>query len=387
MTATSANRPARVWFIQPRVEHYRLPVFDGLAEAGAGTYTFEVMGPMKDGEAVGGGARPYLREIPAGTSKRLGLSFTSWPTAEELVRAERPDCVVLQVNPRNTTAWSLPKVNRSLGIATIGWSKIHSFSGLPQPVMRVVKSRLYRRYDQVICYGQSALGELKGLGFPEERAVVAQNTIDTRRIFDRGEEIATRGRQLRVAAGLGDGKMIICVGRMDPEKRHGDLLDAWPTLIKADPSLSLVLVSGGPLLEEIRDRAKAIDPERILVTGRVPEGDDYAWIAAADMAVYPGAVGLAINQTLAFGKPVLIADEWGSDAEIVRHGQTGWRFPRGDIDAMARQILEVFTSDEQRTAVMETAVSMMRDEVTIENMVRNIDTAVRRALASRPDTE
>src|SRR5262245_33638788 len=162
--------------------------------------------------------------------------------------------------------------------------------------------------------------------------------------------IRARGDELRRAAGLEGRKILLCIGRMDPEKRHGDLLEAWPRLRTLDPDLRLVMVAGGPLLETVRARAAAVDPERIVVTGRVPEGDDYAWVSACDMGVYPGAVGLAINISLAFGKPTLIADERGSDAEIVRHGVTGWRFRRGDLDALIAAVQRVLENPAEAAA-------------------------------------
>ncbi len=246
--------------------------------------------------------------------------------------------------------------------------------------MRMVKKRFFSRFDRAICYGKSSMRELVGLGYAPDRARVAQNTIDTGRIFTQGERIAERGRQLRTEQGLDGRKVIVSIGRMDPPKRHEDLLDAWPRLRSIDPSLSLVLVSGGQLLESIRQRAAQVDGENIHVLGRVPEGDDYAWLAAGDLAIYPGAVGLAINQSLAIGCPTIIADEHGADAEIIMHEQTGWRFARGDLDALSATVGRVLGDDSQRARVVGQARKMMKDKVTIENMVTCIDATIREAI-------
>lgn len=375
------NGPKQVWMFQPRIEHYRVPIWDLLQQQAGRDYRITVHGPLQDGHTFGGPARDYTHDLPYEVCSRLGQECSHWPGADALIERDKPDVVIVAANPRNLSCWKLPKVCRRIGAACVCWTKVHSFSGaIPPAALRLVKRRFFKRFDRAICYGESSFKELVSLGFPEDRARVAQNTIDTRRIFDQGEHIAERGRTLRSELGLSGRKVIVCIGRMDPEKRHGDLLDAWLDVKSNHPDLSLVLVSGGPLLEPIRQRAAEIDREHIHVLGRVPEGDDYAWLAAADLAVYPGAVGLAINQSLAIGCPTIIADESGADAEIITHGRTGWRFPRGDRRALVETINHVLADHEQRQRIVEQARTMMKEQVTIENMVNCIDTTIREAL-------
>ncbi len=378
--ARAGDRPFQVWDFHPRVEHYRIALWDEITRLGAGTYELTVCGPLTDGGAFGGGKRPYFREFPADTSKRLGVSMLQWRGAEKIVAAEQPEVVIVSANPRNRSNWLLPGVVHSYGGAAVCWTKTHSYSRIPRIIADTIKKRFYSRYDRAICYGKQSMTELTALGFPADRARVAQNTIDTRRIFEDSADIAARGEELRAEAELTDATILLSIGRMDPEKRHQDLLDAWPRLRQLDSVLAMVLVSGGPMLEDIRAKAKQLDPDRILVTGRVPEGDDYCWIAASDVCIYPGAVGLAINQSLALGRPTVIADEYGADSEILKHDQTGWRYPRGDIDALVQTMSSVLGDDTTRDRITGAAVQMMRDEVTVENQARSIDQTIRDAL-------
>ncbi len=387
--AATDPRPAKVWIIQPKIEHYRTPIFDGLVERGAadGTYGLTVLGTLDGGKAFGGSARPYFVSCPRREFRRLNVLLFEWPDAERLVREQRPDTVLIEANTRNLTSWRLPVLCRKLGIPVVGWSKVHSYSKA-SAIMGVVKRRFFRRFDRMICYGESSYDELVSLGYPHERALIANNTIDTRRIFTEGDRLRARGEEIRRERGLVGKRLLLCIGRMDADKRHQDLLDAWPALRALDPRLVLVLISGGPLLEDIRAKAAALDPERILVTGRVPEGDDYAWIAASDVCVYPGAVGLAINQSLAFGKPTLIADERGADSEILIGAdspatQTGWRFERGNLDAMVAGVRMILEGGAATEAVCRRAMELMRDKVTIDNMIGSIDRTIRLALAMR----
>ncbi len=385
--ATPRPEPAKVWIYQPHVEHYRIPIFDGLVQRGRadGAYELTVLGTLQNGKtAYGGEARPYFIHCPLETDKFLKkITYFNWPGAQQRIADGRPDVVIMGANPRNSTCWRLPKVIKSMGSAVVGWSKVHSYGGVPPFVMTRVKRRFYPRFDRMICYGDSSLKELLELGYPPNRAVVAQNTIDTRRIFNDSERIAARAKELRAEHGLTDKKILLCVGRFDPDKRHQDLLDVWPRVRELDSSLVMVLVGGGQLLDEIKAKAAALDPQRILLTGRVAEGDDYAWIAASDLTIYPGAVGLAINQSLALGRPTIIADELGADSEIVEHAVTGWRYPRANLDELFRTVRNVFADSESTHRVTTAARTLMRDKVTIDNMIGALDRSIRLALEVR----
>lgn len=373
---------SQVWILQPTVEHYRAPVFDAVRARGQGRYALRVLGPLEGGAGTGGVERDWFDHQPYVTRTFGGQPATWWPGVEGRVARGKPAALIVGTSPRCVSAWRLPSVCRRAGTVPICWSKIHSFSGLPTLITEGAKKALYRRYDRAIVYGEASRDELVALGFPTDRVHVAHNTIDTTRIFTDGERIAARGRALLAGAGLTGRRVIVCVGRMQADKRQGDLLGAWPMLKILDPELALVLVGGGPDLETRREQARALDPrgEDILVTGRVPEGDDYAWLSAASLAIFPGAVGLAINQSMAFGTPTIIADERGADGEIVAHGETGWRYPRGDIAALVDTVALVTRDAAGAEAVATRARRYMRDEITLDHMAEVLDQAITAAL-------
>jgi glycosyltransferase involved in cell wall biosynthesis len=375
--------PTAVHILQPVIEHYRLPVFDAVLERAGGDYTLAVHGRLIDGEAKGGGTRPYLRHHPYEERRVAGLRFFHWPGIDAELEMARPAVVIANTHLRLLNCWRLPATCARLGAVPVTWGKVHSFSGLPPALLRLGKRRLYRPFARHIVYGEASRRELLEVGIPDETIFIAQNTIDTRSIFDDAESFRRRAAELRRVNAFDDAKILLSVARFDPEKRLGDLVDAWPRLRELDPALRLVLVGGGPLLDEIRARAAAVDSERILVTGRVPVGDDYGWIAAADMTFQCGAVGLAINQSLAFGKPTIIADEYGSDTELVEHGRTGWRYPRGDLDALTGTVREIIAEPKRARAIAAAGRALVHDHANIDRMADAFDACIRAALRLR----
>jgi glycosyltransferase involved in cell wall biosynthesis len=106
------------------------------------------------------------------------------------------------------------------------------------------------------------------------------------------------------------------------------------------------------------------------------------------VSIYPGAVGLAINQSLAFGKPTIIANEIGADSEILvgaesPAAQTGWRYERGNLSAMVAGVRDILAGGAAVDRVCERAMVLMRDKVTLDNMVGAIDRSIRLAMALR----
>jgi glycosyltransferase involved in cell wall biosynthesis len=348
------------------IMHYRLPFLDLLIKRGHAQYDVRVIGPTDRGRAFGGGERPYIEHMDI--SPGLGNLGMTYVGGSELIEREKPEIVMAYANPRNRFAWQIPGLCRTYGGISVAWTKSRSRTNLPAPLLNGMKRSFYTRYDRLFTYGPQSTSELISNGVKSDRIYTAYNTIDTRRVFAERDALCEGGRKLREQNGLSDRKILLCIAKMEPQKRHLDLLEAWPIIRELDTSLTLVLAGRGSLSAQIRERAEGIDPDRILFLGGVPEGDDYRWIATSDMTVQCGAVGLAINQSMAFGTPTVIADEVGPDAEIVQHGITGWRYKKGSIDGLVDAIRTVLGDSESRVRITDRAREFMRTEATIEHM-------------------
>lgn len=373
-----------LWVLQKEIHHYRLPVWDEFVARHGDRFDLTVLGGLKDGLPYGGSeSRTYIHELS--TRDENGRLRDAWREIPARLAEHRPDVCISELNPRYPMCWRLPGLCRRRGIALVGWSKVYgAASSLRLPVQRWLKATLMRRYPVLMVYGRASLEELRRYGIDPQRVVVTHNTIDTRRIFHDPQPIYDRANALRHEHGLEDKRIALIIARMQQDKRQGDVLEAWPQLREIDDDLVLVLVGGGEELEAIRRRAAELDAGRILVTGRVPEGDDYAWIAAADYNLQPGAVGLAINQSMALATPTIIADEPGPDAEMVVHGETGWRYRRGDREDLVRVMREVQHNPERTRRVAEAAREHIRSTVNIEQMVERIAESAEKALQLKP---
>jgi len=381
----SDGRPRELWIVEEVFVHYRVPVWDRIADRLGPEWRMRVFADPQQSDKTLRGARPYFE--PQRTPFRLGGRVYSWPGLLDRIRAECPAVVFASATPRCSTVWRLPGACRAAGALLIAWTKGHRELDTPGgAVADFIRRAVLRRFDGVMCYGQSARKDLLRLGLPASRIFVAQNSIDTDRIFTDRDALMAEGERLKRVHGLDGRRIVLYCSSMFPKKRQMDLVEAWPMLRERFPDLVLVFVGGGEMLEAVRARAKEVDPERILVLGRVAEGVDYHWIAACDIAVQCGGLGLAINQYLAFGKPALVADEPGVDGELVLDGVTGFRYRKGDPAALAQAIVRILDDPATTRRVAERGRELVRTSGSIDRMVDGVVEAMEkggRGLGSR----
>ncbi len=385
MTSATDQRPTptkSVWIVQRYLAHYRIPVLDRLdarlRERGA---RLRLLFDPERLEGHPDTSRAYcdgtLRTLE---SRPFGLIRWYQPDLVGRIARERPAAVFVEGTPRITTNFRVPGACRSVGAKSFLWTKGHRELGRAGgPLVDFFRAAFAKRFSGLVCYGKSSRDDLVRIGVPAERITIAQNTIDTTRIFEDRAALEQAGRDLVRREGLEGKRIILYCSTMYPKKRQADLIEAWPQLREEFPDAVLVFVGGGQMLEEMRVKAKAVDPERIRLTGRVPEGVDYHWIAACEVSVMCGGLGLAIQQAMAFGKPMVVADEPGADGEIVEHGVTGWRYPKGDVAALASTVAGILRDPAGASRVAQVGMERVRHEVNIDRMVDGFMAALEKA--------
>ena len=389
--APTHGRPARtdgvaagreIWIVQRYLAHYRLPVLDRLAERLAERgFTLKVVFDPNRLEGPADPTRPYCDTfVQLKDVRPLGITCWTQPGLLDGIRSRRPAAVVVEGTPRILTNLRVPGVTRASGGVPLLWSKGQTEDGTPGGrISDLLRFRFANLFDGVICYGEGGKRELERIGIPGGRITIARNTIDTSRIFAELGQRDARAAELKAAHGLESRKIVLYCGTMYPKKRHLDLIDAWPAIRAVHPDAVLVMVGGGKMLDEVKARSAALGGDDVRILGRVAEGEDYRWIGACDVSVMCGGLGLAIQQTLAFGRPMVVADEPGVDGEIVRHGETGWRYPTGDVNALAATVNAVLADPAGTAAIARRGQDLVRDEVNIDGMVDGFLTALERA--------
>ena len=188
-------------------------------------------------------------------------------------------------------------------------------------------------------------GEIAGRGIPENKITVIPNAVNVEDFsFGNAPDI-----KLQAELGLGDATVLGFIGSFYAYEGIPLLLEAMPALLGADPTTRLLLVGGGPQDSMIRARVEALGLQDVVVlTGRVPHHQVQTYYDLVDIFVYPRlpmrltdlVTPLKPLEAMAQGKQV-VASDVGGHQELIRHGETGWLFRAGSVDALVNAVMEL----------------------------------------------
>ena len=152
---------------------------------------------------------------------------------------------------------------------------------------------------------------------PREKIFVIRNGSPIER-FD-----PTRAAPPALRAALGidqNAPVVLVLARLEPQKGHRVLLEAWKSVAQSYPAARLVCAGDGVLRAELEAQAAALGiAGSVSFVGQQPNVPD--WLALADFTVLPSfyeGLPLAAIESLAAGRPV-------TDRPENRSSRCAWR--------------------------------------------------------------
>jgi glycosyltransferase involved in cell wall biosynthesis len=366
--------PYRLGLQQRVFPAYRAPFFDALARActrGLSVFSGEPMddealgqeGVLNDAQHILArnyyfGAGPFLTVWQHG--------FLNW------LDHWNPDILIVEANPRNASTNPALQWMRSRHRPVIGWGLGAPPVRGPLPeVFEKSRRRFLARFDALIAYSNTGVKQFMAAGFPKERIFLAPNAVTPR------PALPPASRPDTFAGGK---PAVLFVGRLQPRKRVDALIRACAEL-PHDLHPRLVIVGDGPSRPELEALAQAVYPEAQFV------GEKHAsalapYYAAADLFVLPGTGGLAVQQAMAAGLPVLVAEADGTQADLVRP-QNGWLMPPGDDAALTALLAEALSDPERLRRMGQESFRIVSEEVNLDIMVDVFAQAARCVMGDR----
>lgn len=294
----------------------------------------------------------------------------------------RYDVLSMTINGRTELATCVA-VARARKIPIVLWTGMwwHPqtlFHRLTWPATRA----LYQSADALVVYGNHVRSFLLQLGVPADRIFVAEHSVDNA-LYMRPVDEASRARVREQAGVTPDRPMVLCVGRLVPEKGLGILIRAMTGLDSPRPLLAVV--GTGPCGPELQGLAQEVSVDLALLGAMTPAGmpDIYA---AADVVVLPSVTtpmsrelwGVTVNEAMCQGRAVLVTDAVGAAAGgLVVDGRTGVVVPEQDVLAMRGALERLLASPEDRATLGAAAL-----ERVAANTHEAMATAFARAFAS-----
>ncbi|OGZ05804.1 MAG: hypothetical protein A2845_03300 [Candidatus Lloydbacteria bacterium RIFCSPHIGHO2_01_FULL_49_22] len=145
-------------------------------------------------------------------------------------------------------------------------------------------------------------------------------------------------------------KIVLSIGRLQPEKNFHGLIRAFARVKKVRDDTMLLIVGSGPLRERLLLLASSLGLSGSVIV--LPWARDVvSYYKTCDLYVQPSLYegwGLAVAEAMAAGAPVLMTDV-GVAGELVRDKETGIVIPVGDEGALADAMLEILADATLRT--------------------------------------
>lgn len=365
----------RIAIVQSSLEHYRHCFFEALARSN----------PDWVVEIVHGGANPSTQSRPESQSfletmirvtriRLLGFNLSLQTGALRHLCSSRVDIAVLEGSFGIVTNAFVLFVRRFMGRSTFYWATCWDrpdLNGWRRRTRAAALSFLTSMADGVIVYGSFAHGYMVEHGVKPERIYIAQNTIDVENLIAQSAQWRSRGDALKTQLGI-SGKCVLYVGRVVPTKRLLDLIRAMPAVQSRVPGSALLVVGAGPGLEEARSMAGP----GVYFLGEVISGVE-ACFAAADIFVMPGTGGLALNQAMAFGLPVVTTVSDGTQEDLVLPEVNGLITPLGDVGALAASIGRILEDPGTLARMGERSRQIVLKKASLANMVNSFSRAIR----------
>jgi glycosyltransferase involved in cell wall biosynthesis len=254
---------------------------------------------------------------------------------------------------------------------------VHS-SRIRDDVDRALLRKLTPKMDHLIAVSSSIVRKIEDEGRVGAPVTLIYNGIDLDR-YDQMLPCCT----LREEYGLpAEGPMVGVVARLEPEKGHPTLLEAWPLVLAEYPTATLFVIGEGSRLEALKAQAASMGIDgSVVFTGR--RDDVPAVTKALDVAVLPSyreAQGLTILEAMALSRPV-VASNVGGIPEMVEDGVTGLLVPPHDVEALAGAITRLLRDHPLADTLARAGHDMVHERFCVELMARAVETIYDEAVA------
>jgi glycosyltransferase involved in cell wall biosynthesis len=200
---------------------------------------------------------------------------------------------------------------------------------------RRVAARVLPLADAAVVVSRPLGEELVRLGVPRARVHRVANGVDATVFYPR-DRAEARAR-LAIPS---DARLVLYVGRLEPQKGIDDLLQAYDAVRARVPRAMLTLIGDGVSAHDVRTRV-ARHGSSVRLLGPLPQAQVAEWMGACDVLALPSwAEGTpnVVLEALASGRPV-VATRVGGVPDVLRDDRAGLLVPARDAGALTNALV------------------------------------------------
>lgn len=183
---------------------------------------------------------------------------------------------------------------------------------------------------------------------PQEKVTVVPNGVDID-TFVSEEKYQREAENLIEKFGI-DGRIVMYAGVMDRINGLTNLAAVIPSIIKEKTDISFVFIGHGPEEDKIIALSKKYPQVKFLPMVHYDEMPIYYQMSDVFVIPRPSTISaetvtpLKLLEVMAMEKPVL-GSNVGGIAEVIKHGENGYLFEKGNMGSFKNTLLEVLDAD------------------------------------------
>jgi len=216
---------------------------------------------------------------------------------------------------------------------------------------RAMETRAIKQADAVTTICEGLRKDIIARGIDDNKVTVIPNAVNPDKFVLGGEADPVLKKQLNL-----DGARVLgFIGSFYAYEGLSMLLDGLPKIRQQHPDIKVLLVGGGPQDEALKQQAKEMGIEDLVIfAGRVPHDQVNLYYDLIDILVYP-RLSMRLTELVTPLKPLeamaqgrlFVASDVGGHKELVQDGVNGRLFKANDIDAMSIVVSDLLSCSDQ----------------------------------------
>lgn len=213
---------------------------------------------------------------------------------------------------------------------------------------------IYRHVDVALYVGTRNKEYFLAHGIPHSRLAWAPHSVDNDRFADHDGLLTGEALAWRRGLGIADqDTALLFAGKLENKKAPDILLKAFQSRRGSDRE-HLIFVGTGPLERELRERAS--DTPNVHFLGFQNQSKMPLVYRLGDVFVLPSrgpgeTWGLAINESMASGRPVIVSDRVGCAPDLVVNGGAGLVAKADSVEELAKAVTTLCASADARATM------------------------------------
>jgi len=354
--AGAHNFSGRLGLVQRVLPAYRAPFFDTFAEACTGGFSLFAGQPLPQESIAVPSQLRNTYYVPAKNLHFLNpqspLYFCYQRGLIRWLENWNPDALIIEANFRYLSSPAAIRWMHKRNRPVIGW-------GLGAPLDRgplsALRQNFLRQFDAMIAYSARGAEQYAACGIPVDKIFVAPNAVAPAPKYS-----------LPIRTDFFNSQpVVLFVGRLQARKRIPSLLKACAELPE-QLKPRLVIIGDGPELDDLRSQAQSLYPSAEF-SGAKHGQELAAYFLAADLFVLPGTGGLAVQEAMSYGLPVIVAKGDGTQDDLVRP-ENGWQIAQDDDFALLFALQEALSNVSRLRVMGAESYRIVAEEINLEKM-------------------